>query len=58
MNADPLLLLAGPSAVSLAPRLAASGYATLDWLVPGPRPMPLNRVNLQWPLCWRPIRPH
>ncbi len=36
MNADPLLLLAGPSAVSLAPRLAASGYATLDWLSAGP----------------------
>ena len=35
MNADPLLLLAGPSAVSLAPRLAASGYATLDWLSAG-----------------------
>ena len=32
MNADPLLLLAGASAVSLAPRLSASGYATLDWL--------------------------
>ena len=36
MNADPLLLLAGPSAVSLAPRLAASSYATLDWLSSGP----------------------
>ena len=36
MNADPLLLLAGASAVSLAPRLAASGYATLDWLSAGP----------------------
>ena len=36
MNADPLLLLAGSSAVSLAPRLAAPGYATLDWLSAGP----------------------
>ena len=36
MNADPLLLLAGSSAVSLAARLAASGYATLDWLSAGP----------------------
>ena len=36
MNADPLLLLAGASAVSLAPRLAASGYATHDWLSSGP----------------------
>ena len=36
MNADPLLLLAGASAVSLAPRLAASGYATLDWFSAGP----------------------
>ena len=36
MNADPLLLLAGASAVSLATRLAASGYATLDWLSAGP----------------------
>ena len=36
MNADPLLLLAGSSAVSLATRLAASGYATLDWLSAGP----------------------
>ena len=35
MNAEPLLLLAGPSALSLAPRLAASGYATLDWLSAG-----------------------
>ena len=40
MNADPLLLLAGPSAVSLAPRLAASGYATLDWLSAGPSAHP------------------
>ena len=36
MNSDPLLLLAGPLTVSLAPRLAASGYATLDWLSAGP----------------------
>ena len=36
MNAEPLLLLAGPSAVVLAPRLAASGYTTLDWLSSGP----------------------
>ena len=35
MNAEPLLLLAGPSALSLAPRLAASGYSTLDWLSAG-----------------------
>ena len=36
MNADTLLLLARPSAVSLAPRLAASSYATLDSLSAGP----------------------
>ena len=36
MNPEPLLLLAGSSALSLAPRLAASGYATLDWLSTGP----------------------
>ena len=36
MIAEPLLLLAGPSALSLAARLAASGYATLDWLSAGP----------------------
>ena len=36
MNVDPLLLLAGHSAVALAPRLAASGYVTFDWLSSGP----------------------
>ena len=32
MTNEPLLLLAGTSAVALAPRLSASGYATVDWL--------------------------
>lgn len=35
MSADPLLLLAGPAAVALAPRLTASGYTTVDWLSAG-----------------------
>ncbi|MEC8688924.1 MAG: winged helix-turn-helix domain-containing protein [Cyanobacteriota bacterium] len=35
LRAEPLLLLAGKSAVSLAQRLAASGYATVDWLSAG-----------------------
>ena len=35
MTADPLLLLVGASAVALAPRLAASGYSTVDWLSAG-----------------------
>ena len=35
MSAEPLLLLAGASAVALAPRLAASGYSTVDWLSTG-----------------------
>jgi two-component system response regulator MprA len=36
MNSESLLLLAGSSALSLAPRLAASGYSTFDWLSAGP----------------------
>ena len=35
MSTGPLLLLAGTSAVALAPRLSASGYATVDWLSAG-----------------------
>ena len=35
MSADPLLLLAGPAAVALAPRLTASGYTTVDRLSAG-----------------------
>ena len=35
MSAEPLLLLAGTSAVALAPRLSASGYTTVDWLSAG-----------------------
>ena len=35
MSTEPLLLLAGTSAVALAPRLSASGYATVDWLSAG-----------------------
>ena len=35
MTSDPLLLLAGPAAVALAPRLTASGYTTVDWLSAG-----------------------
>jgi len=35
MSVEPLLLLAGASAVALAPRLSASGYATVDWLSAG-----------------------
>ena len=35
MSTEPLLLLAGPSAVALAPRLSASGYTTVDWLSAG-----------------------
>ena len=35
MSAEPLLLLVGGSAVALAPRLAASGYSTVDWLSTG-----------------------
>ena len=35
MSAEPLLLLVGGSAVALAPRLAASGYSTVDWLSAG-----------------------
>ena len=35
MSTEPLLLLAGTSAVALAPRLSASGYTTVDWLSAG-----------------------
>jgi len=35
MRPEPLLLLAGTSAVALAPRLSASGYTTVDWLSAG-----------------------
>ena len=35
MSAEPLLLLVGASAVALAPRLAASGYSSIDWLSAG-----------------------
>ena len=35
MSTVPLLLLAGTSAVALAPRLSASGYTTVDWLSAG-----------------------
>ena len=35
MSTEPLLLLAGTSALALAPRLSASGYATVDWLSAG-----------------------
>ena len=35
MSTEPLLLLAGMSAVALAPRLSASGYTTVDWLSAG-----------------------
>ena len=35
MSTGPLLLLAGTSAVALAPRLSASGYTTVDWLSAG-----------------------
>ena len=35
MSTGPLLLLAGTSAVALAPRLSASGYGTVDWLSAG-----------------------
>ena len=35
MTANPLLLLVGASGVGLAPRLAASGYSTVDWLSAG-----------------------
>ena len=35
MSTEPLLLLAGTSALSLAPRLSASGYTTVDWLSAG-----------------------
>ena len=35
MSVEPLLLLAGTSSVALAPRLSASGYATVDWLSAG-----------------------
>ena len=35
MTNEPLLLLAGTSAVELAPRLSASGYTTVDWLSAG-----------------------
>ena len=31
MSVEPLLLLSGASALALAPRLSASGYATVDW---------------------------
>ena len=35
MSTEPLLLLAGTSAVALASRLSASGYTTVDWLSAG-----------------------
>ena len=35
MSTEPLLMLAGTSAVALAPRLSASGYTTVDWLSAG-----------------------
>ena len=35
MSTELLLLLAGTSAVALAPRLSASGYSTVDWLSAG-----------------------
>ena len=35
MSTELLLLLAGTSAVALAPRLSASGYTTVDWLSAG-----------------------
>ena len=35
MTTEPLLLLAGSTAVALAPRLLASGYGTVDWLSAG-----------------------
>ena len=35
MSTEPLLMLAGTSAVALAPRLSASGYTTVDWLSEG-----------------------
>ena len=35
MSTEPLLLLAGTSALALAPRLSASGYTTVDWLSAG-----------------------
>ena len=35
MSTEPLLLLAGTSAVALAPRLSASGYTAVDWLSAG-----------------------
>ena len=35
MTTESLLLLAGPAAVALAPRLSASGYTTVDWLSAG-----------------------
>ena len=31
MTVEPLVLLAGPTALGLAQRLTASGYATVDW---------------------------
>ena len=35
MTVEPLVLLAGPTALGLAQRLTASGYATVDWLCAG-----------------------
>ena len=35
MSTEPLVMLAGTSAVALAPRLSASGYTTVDWLSAG-----------------------
>ena len=35
MSTEPLLMLAGTSAVALAHRLSASGYTTVDWLSAG-----------------------
>ena len=35
MSTELVLLLAGTSAVALAPRLSASGYSTVDWLSAG-----------------------
>ena len=35
MTVEPLVLLVGPTALGLAQRLKASGYATLDWLSAG-----------------------